>query len=78
MTTGALIVCESTAAIVLHLRRLSPAGPRYTGGIDTPFLCGAKYLNGWDTRIPVEAFDGEPNRGPTRLCRGCRDARGQR
>lgn len=56
MKQGELIVCETATAIVNHIRMLSERGPKFTGGIDTPLLCGLKYHTGWDTRIPLESL----------------------
>jgi hypothetical protein len=75
MKPADLIVCESTAAITLHLRPLSAKGPCYSGGIDTPFLCRAERVNGWDTKIPVEVFDG--GGGQSRLCGECKRIRAE-
>lgn len=67
---GDLIVCESTSAVVLHVRRLSEAGPMYSGGIDTPFLCAMPRLNGWDTHVPLDAI----RAGEAGVCRRCCEA----
>jgi len=49
-----LVVCETVAAIVTHLRELQPGEePCYSGRrrADAKTLCGMTV--GWDTRIPV-------------------------
>jgi hypothetical protein len=48
-----LVVCETTAAITLHLRELAPdEAPCFTGRLREVFtLCGS--MVGWDTRIPL-------------------------
>lgn len=62
---GALVLCETTAAVTIHLRRLSSAGPKYGGGADTKTLCGMK--PSWD----LECRNTEIAR-----CKKCREAAG--
>jgi len=57
-------ICESTAAIVTHVRALSEKGLFLGGGADTLSLCGKKMA--WDTKIPVSPF--------TVTCKDCRVA----
>ena len=66
MTAG-LVVCETAAAVVLHLRTGSfmPCGRQNT---DT--LCEKRPA--WDTHIPVSVF-AEPIESETLRCRTCRD-----
>lgn len=48
--------CESAAAgpqSRWHIRKLSEKGKKSGGGIDTPFLCARKYLNGWDLEVEI-------------------------
>lgn len=50
--------CETStasAATPWHLRELGEGGPKYGGGIDTPFLCGRKRVNGWDLQVEITA-----------------------
>ena len=44
-----------------HLRRLAAKGYMFGGGIDTPFLCERKYINGWDVDVPLTPFHLENN-----------------
>lgn len=48
-----MVVCETVAAITLHLREPTKDQPVNYGGSDgkTLTLCGMKV--GWDTKIPV-------------------------
>jgi hypothetical protein len=51
--------CESTQAGPLspwHIRRLTSAGRKCSGGIDTPSLCGrvTPKWNGWDLTVEVD------------------------
>ena len=50
--------CESTWAPPLgkwHVRRLTDAGNKFGGGIDTPSLC--EFIKqGWDLRVPINQF----------------------
>jgi len=56
------IVCESTAAIVAHVRRIGDVAPNYGGHVVRPLaLCGAPIA--WDTKLPLAAT----------TCRTCRD-----
>lgn len=51
-----LVVCESTAAIVAHLRRVTEATPIKLSGHAFPrplSLCGNEIA--WDTRLPIDA-----------------------
>jgi len=50
---SAFITCETTAAVVIHIRRLPESGPNYHGA-EVETLCGAK-RTGWDTRVPIAA-----------------------
>lgn len=36
-----------------HIRKLSKAGRKLSGGIDTPSLCGRRY-NGWDLESALD------------------------
>lgn len=59
------IVCETTAAIVTHLRRLADAPVRLSGHHGGPkTLCGK--TTAWDTQHPVTSAS----------CRNCRLAAG--
>ena len=52
MNLTELITCESTAAISLHLRKISEAKISYSGHSPRPkALCGREVA--WDTRIVV-------------------------
>ena len=46
--------CESINAICSkwHIRRLSDAGSKPGGGIDTPTLCGRR-MSGWDIVVAI-------------------------
>lgn len=49
-----LVVCESTAAIVTHLRKVTDLTPINLGGHQSPYpltLCGTQAR--WDTESPV-------------------------
>lgn len=48
-----LVICETTAAITLHLREVTQESPVMLSGSNgkTFTLCGAK--SGWDTQIPL-------------------------
>jgi hypothetical protein len=51
-----LVVCESTAAIVPHLRIVTADMPIKLGGHPTPrpgALCGSEIA--WDTQLPLNA-----------------------
>lgn len=51
-----LVVCESVAAIVPHLRRVTEAVPIKLSGHASPrplSLCGNEIA--WDTRLPLSA-----------------------
>lgn len=53
---GVLSFCETvtaTGATPWHLRRLSEKGCKYTGGADTPALCGRTVC--WDVEVDVTA-----------------------
>lgn len=53
---GDLVTCESTAAIILHARRVTSATPVMLGGHASPrpaTLCGTEAA--WDTMRPVSA-----------------------
>lgn len=56
--------CETNAAYVYHIRRLTPAGRKLGGGADTPALCGRKVS--WDVPTPVDLTP--PLNG---LCKEC-------
>ena len=43
--------CETTAAIIWHIRELSSAGPKYSGGADTLTLCGGQAA--WDIQCEI-------------------------
>jgi len=37
-----------------HIRKLTDAGPKYTGGADSPTLCGkVMTFGGWDLPVPM-------------------------
>lgn len=62
--------CETVAAIVWHIRQLSDAGPKYSGGADTRTLCGGQAA--WDIQCEIneatlKARPGEPGR-PCKVC----------
>lgn len=74
--------CEPNTATGLdtwHIRRLTDAGRRLGGGIDTPTLCGRDW-QGWDLEAPVtvaNAFDGSRHindAGRPDVCRRCAEA----
>lgn len=47
--------CESIHAGSLslwHIRKLTEAGPKFGGGIDTPSLCG-HVTKGWDLKVEI-------------------------
>lgn len=49
-----IVVCESTAAIVTHLRKVTDQTPINLGGHPAPFpltLCGTQAR--WDTKLPL-------------------------
>jgi hypothetical protein len=89
LKAGDLICCESTAAVVIHLRRLSAAGPKYSGGIDTAFLCsdsqlhalirvavgqsGGGFGNGGGWDLKVDVDVFAKRPAEPGLCRKCRD-----
>jgi hypothetical protein len=63
--------CETIAAALTHIRRLTTKGRAPGGGADTPALCGAAAL--WDTQLPftranVEGWDPWPQP----LCSQCK------
>lgn len=62
---AALVICETAAAITLHLREVTTASPiKLSGHWPRPLaLCGAEIS--WDTRIPITSV----------RCRGCIAAR---
>lgn len=49
--------CESVFAgpkSPWHLRKLNPrSGQKFSGGIDTKFLCREQHVNGWDLEVPI-------------------------
>lgn len=59
--TSVLVICETVAAITLHLREVTTDSPIKLGGHwPRPLaLCGAEVS--WDTQIPVSSV----------RCRGC-------
>lgn len=59
-----LICCETIAAITVHIRRVTEAGPKYGGGADSLTLCGKKAA--WDTKFDIEEA----------RCMSCRKAAG--
>lgn len=46
-----------------HIRKLSDRGPKYSGGADTPALCGREVA--WDLRANITPFR------IARCCRKC-------
>jgi hypothetical protein len=75
-----LVVCETGAAIVLHLR-LEDGTQKLGGGLDlTKLLCNSDdrlvALVGWDTRIPAPDGPAEARKvtQAPRYCRHCVDA----
>ena len=44
-----LSLCETVGAWKWHLRHLSDAGPKYSGGADTKTLCGLDAA--WDLEV---------------------------
>jgi hypothetical protein len=70
------VTCETVAAIVLHVRRVTAAAPIPLGGHTAPrprALCGAPV--DWDTQIPVASIAAEPD--DNRAVRPCRTCRAQ-
>lgn len=61
-----LVICETVAAIVLHVRRVTPTSPIRLGGHSTKplALCGSRV--DWDTECPVSLINV--------TCRDCRAA----
>jgi hypothetical protein len=58
------VFCETTAAYVWHVRKLSEQGIKLGGGADTKTLCGLR--PSWDLKAPVAAYahivrDGQGN-----------------
>lgn len=54
--SAAYSFCESVGASgrsPWHIRRLTEAGQKFGGGIDTPMLCRDKRVSGWDLRGEV-------------------------
>jgi hypothetical protein len=65
--------CETIAANLTHIRPLTAAGRKPSGGADTPALCGAKVL--WDTATPfTSAKVASWNAWPYALCSRCKAA----
>lgn len=66
MSAVRLVTCETVAAIVLHVRRVTDTPVRLSGhsGMRPLALCGSAI--DWDTEIPVSAENA--------TCRGCRTA----
>lgn len=67
---AAFSFCETTAAIVWHIRQLGPAGPKYGGGADTPTLCGGQAA--WDVQCEINEATltfrpGQPG-NPCKVC----------
>jgi hypothetical protein len=46
--------CETIAAYVWHIRRLTAVGRKLSGGADTLALCKAKVL--WDLNFPINLY----------------------
>lgn len=52
-------LCEPSQAAAMakwHVRKLSDAGPKYGGGIDTPSLC--KKVQPWGEPVPGKKYKG--------------------
>jgi hypothetical protein len=63
--------CETIAASLTHIRPLTAAGRKPSGGADTPALYGAKAL--WDTSLAFSAERVEHwNPWPYGLCSKCK------
>lgn len=73
--TAPLVTCETVAAIVLHVRRVTDV-PVRLGGHTAPrplALCGSPV--DWDTQIPVASVTAPSDATrAVRPCRGCRTA----
>lgn len=71
--------CEPTCAGSLApycIRRLTAAGPKYSGGVDSDSLCGrvsARNFGGWDIERLVHADDFEvsTHRNRMMVCQRC-------
>jgi hypothetical protein len=63
--------CETIAANLTHIRRLTAAGRKPNGGADTRALCGASAL--WDTSLAFSRDRVEHwNPWPYGLCSRCK------
>lgn len=46
--------CESASGNgPWHIRRLTAAGPKFGGGVDSPALCGRDLHGGWDLDVQI-------------------------
>ena len=67
---GELSFCESAMSTMCSpwcLRKLTKAGQKLSGGVDTPSLCGrVRPPFGWDLEVPVSLKH-------VSICPACRD-----
>lgn len=59
-------ICETVHGITWHVRTLSSVGQKFSGGADTPTLCGLKAA--WDLQV-----DAEKNLTAEYVCKQCRE-----
>ena len=71
---GDLIISETDTSLwSYHLRLIGPEGTKFGGGAPNA-LCGQKL--GWDTRLPLTAWNSQLKHQPFSYCKQCQQIAG--